>query len=78
MRKPKPRRGRLNEYLTIDEFCALFRISRKASWHQHRPFLKTVVFGGRTLIPRDEAKRYAESLSRPPRSALRATPRAAS
>ena len=52
------------DYLTIDEFCSMFAISLK-SWRHHRPYLRTIRFGVRTLVPRDEAFRYAESLARP-------------
>ena len=76
MRKPpKPSPHRVNakvngkrpsdpDYLTIDEFCSMFAISLK-SWRHHRPYLRTIRFGVRTLVPRDEAFRYAESLARP-------------
>jgi hypothetical protein len=49
---------------TIEEFCALFACTRKA-WPTHRPYLKTIQFGPRTLIPRDEVRRYIDSLERP-------------
>lgn len=51
-------------YLTIDEFCAMFAISRR-SWPRHRPNLKTIHFGGRTLIEREDLRRYVDSLTRP-------------
>jgi hypothetical protein len=57
-------RGPDPEYLTIPEFCAMFSVSRK-SWPRHRPFLKTIAFGGRTLISREEVRRYIESLEKP-------------
>lgn len=75
MRKPKKRapgrppkapvvRGPEPDYLTIDEFCVMFAISR-SSWPTHRPYLKTIQFGARTLIPRAEVRRYIDSLERP-------------
>jgi len=67
-RKEPIERGPDPAYWTIAEFCALFSISRK-SWPRHRPYLKTIQFGARTLIPRDEVARYIESLERPAQKA---------
>lgn len=68
VRKPPPRRPAKvrddPDYLTIPEFCALFQTSRK-SWRRHRPFLKTIQFGNRTLIKRAEVERYIDSLEKP-------------
>jgi len=59
-----PDRGPTPEYLTIPEFCGLLAISR-SSWHKHRPYLKTIQVGQRTLIKRAEVRRYIDSLERP-------------
>jgi hypothetical protein len=75
MRKPKGKPHRITpkatdkrptdpDYLTIDEFCSMFAISL-SSWKHHRPYLRKIKFGVRTLIPREEALRYAESLAQP-------------
>jgi len=63
-RKAPVERGPDPEYLTIDEFCAMFAIHR-ASWAKHRPYLTTIQFGGRTLISREEVNRYIEALAKP-------------
>ena len=52
------------DYYTIEEFCALFASTRKA-WPTHKPYLKTIQFGPRTLIARTEVRRYVDSLERP-------------
>jgi hypothetical protein len=79
MRKPKKRppgrppkapveRGPEPDYLTVDEFCAMFAISR-SSWPKHRPYLQTIQFGARVLIPRAEVMRYINSLAKPAQKA---------
>ena len=67
-RKATVERGPDPAYLTIDEFCTLFAISRQ-SWPTHRPYLKTIQFGNRVLIPRAEVDRYIDSLTRPAQKA---------
>lgn len=51
-------------YLTLDEFCVLIRVSRR-TWQRHKPYLRTIKLGNRTLVARTEAERYIESLTQP-------------
>jgi excisionase family DNA binding protein len=60
---PRPVDG---PYLTIAEFCALFGVSRATFHRTHAAGLRILKFGQRTLIPRADVERYAESLTREP------------
>lgn len=52
-------------YLTIREFAQRLRIS-PATAFRHLPRLRTIRFGGRTLIRVEDADAYATSLIREP------------
>jgi excisionase family DNA binding protein len=51
-------------YLTIEEFCVLVHVSKR-TWKRHKPYLRTIRLGNRTLIARTEVERYLDSLSQP-------------
>jgi excisionase family DNA binding protein len=57
-------RSPASDYMTVEEFCEKFGISRK-TWATHRPYLKVIRFGNRILIKREEVDRYVDSLTAP-------------